>query len=80
MMRGGKPTSNIVRGTSNFGGKKDNRNTYRGSAVKELQQQPPVQHARNGVRVVYKEAVKDTRYWEEKVVDAMCRITQRLAA
>ena len=47
--------------------------------MKELQQ-PPVQHARNDVRVVDKEAVKDVRYWEEKVADAMRRISQRLAA
>ena len=48
--------------------------------MKELQQQPPVQYARNDIRVVDKEAVKDARYWEEKVADAMRRISQRLAA
>ena len=47
--------------------------------MKQLQQ-PPDQHSRNDVRVVDKEASKDASYWEEKVADAMRRISQRPAA
>ena len=48
--------------------------------MKQLQQAPPVQHARNDVRVADKEVIKDASYWEEKVADAMRRISQRPAA
>jgi len=48
--------------------------------VKELQEQPPVRRSQEVARQVDKEAVKDAFYWEEKVADAMRRVTRRQAA
>ena len=49
-------------------------------AVKEVEQGSTVQRPQEDARQVDKGTVKDDRYWEEKVADAMRRISQRLAA
>ena len=47
--------------------------------MKEVEQQSTVQRPQEHDRQVDKETVKDDRYWEEKVADAMRRISQQLA-
>ena len=48
--------------------------------MKVVQQQSPIQRSQEDARQVDKGMVKDARYWEDKVADAMRRISQRLAA